>query len=166
MNAGLLESFRYSAWATKRLVAVCVDLSDAQVRRPAKGFGSVLATLDHIVRCDAGYVSSLTGTSPSWVSDEVEADDLASLPARVDETTRRWEDFLAEPLDAERVLSLDGGTYEVSAGVVVAQALHHADAHREQVRAALRELGVEPPDVQPWQYALDTGRAHWTRRNP
>ncbi|MCK6460104.1 MAG: hypothetical protein L6Q95_09455 [Planctomycetes bacterium] len=58
---------------------------------------------------------------------------------------------------------LDAEAYECSASVVVAQALHHAYAHREQIRAGLKDLGVKPPDLQPWDYALETGRARWRR---
>jgi hypothetical protein len=61
------------------------------------------------------------------------------------------------------LLMLEDGEYECHAAVVVAQALHHASAHREQVRAGLSDLGVRPPDVQPWAYADETGRAHWRR---
>ncbi|MHC5209899.1 MAG: DinB family protein [Planctomycetota bacterium] len=163
MNEVLLETFRYSAWATKTLIAACRDLSVEQLERPARGFGSILATLHHVVLSDAGYAVTLGASCPAWVNGGDETDDLDRLAARVDETARLWEQLLAEPIDAERLLLLDGGTYECHAAVVVAQALHHADAHREQVRAGLRDLELQPPDVQPWEYALATGRAHWRR---
>jgi uncharacterized damage-inducible protein DinB len=163
MNESLNEAFRYSAWATKTLIAACRDLSIEQLKRPARGFGSILATLNHVVLSDAGYVATLAGVCPAWAADENVTDDLDQIEARVDETARLWEQFLAEPVDAERLLSLDEGEYECHATVVVAQALHHANAHREQIRAGLRDLEVQPPDVQPWEYALETGRARWRR---
>jgi uncharacterized damage-inducible protein DinB len=163
MNEILREAFRYSAWATKVLITACRELPADQLSRPARGFGSILATLNHVVLSDAGYVATLTGAGPAWAADGEATDDLDRVAARVDETARLWDRFLARSMDAERVLSLDGGTYECHASVVVAQALHHAGAHREQIRAALRELEATPPDLQPWEYALDTGRA---RRRP
>ena len=163
MNEILHEAFRYSAWATKTLIATCRDLSIEQLRRPARGFGSILATLNHVVLLDAGYVATLTGVCPAWAPDGNETDDLDQVEARVDETARLWEQLLAEPVDAERLLLLDEGEYECHAAVVVAQALHHANAHREQIRAGIIDLEVKPPDVQPWEYALDTGRARWRR---
>jgi uncharacterized damage-inducible protein DinB len=165
MNEVLHEAFRYSAWATKALIAACRDLSVEQLKRPARGYGSILATLNHVVLSDADYLATLTGVCPAWATGGNETDDLDQVEARVDETARLWEDFLAQPVDAERVLVLDEGTYECHAAVVVAQALHHANAHREQIRAGLRELDVQTPDVQPWEYALATGRAHWRREN-
>ncbi|MHC4408503.1 MAG: DinB family protein [Planctomycetota bacterium] len=164
MNEILQEAFRYSAWATKQLIAVCRDLPVEQLNRPARGFGSLLATLNHVVVSDAHYVAIFTGVGPAWATGGRETDDLEQLEARVEEVARSWEQLLAEPVDAERLILLDEGTYECHASVVVAQALHHANAHREQVRAGLKDLGVKPPDVQPWEYALATGRARWVPR--
>jgi uncharacterized damage-inducible protein DinB len=163
MNEILREAFRYSAWATKALTNVCRKLSIEQLQRPAGGFGSILATLDHVVQSDAGYARTLTGVGPSWARDGHETYDLDQIDARVEETLRVWEQLLAEPIDGERLLLLDEGAYACHATVVLAQALHHANAHREQVRAGLRDLGVPPPDLQPWEYALEVGRAHWRR---
>jgi len=162
MNEILHEAFRYSAWATKTLIAVCRDLSIEQLKRPARGFGSILATLNHVVLADAEYVAMLTGVCPAWATDGNELEDLDQLAARVDETADLWGQFLAEPIDAERLLLLllDEGECECHAAVVVAQALHHTNAHREQIRAGIRNLEVQPPDVQPWKYAFETGRAH------
>ncbi len=163
MDAVVQEAFRYSAWTTKRLIAASRGLSTEQLASPARGFGSIIATLNHVVLSDAAYVATLSGARPEWAKAGDETDDLDQLESRVDETARLWEQFLAEPLDAERLLLLDAGTYECSASVVVVQAIHHANAHREQVRAALGELGVKPPDLQPWEYGLASGRARWLR---
>mgnify|MGYP002623992087 FL=1 len=112
---------------------------------------------------DLAHLATLSGARPAWLVAGDETEDLDRLAARVDETMGFWEQFLAEPLDAERTLLLDKDTYECPAAVVAVQALHHANAHREQVRAALRELDGKPLDLQPWEYALDTGRARWRR---
>jgi uncharacterized damage-inducible protein DinB len=163
MNEILREAFRHGAWATKTLMATCRHLSIEQLMRPARGFGSILATLNHVILSDAGYAAILTGVRPAWAADGNETDDLDQLEARADETARLWERILGEPVDAERLLMLDAGEYECYAGVVVSQALHHAIAHREQIRAGVAALGVQPPDLQPWAYAVETGRAHWLR---
>jgi uncharacterized damage-inducible protein DinB len=157
MHDVLQEAFRHAAWATTTLVGACRGLTSEQLRRPARGFGSILATLRHVVDADAGYAAILTGVGPATATPDT--DDLAALEARAGETARLWARFLAEPFDAGRVLLLDGGTYECRASLVVAQALHHGAAHREQVRAALKEAGVPAPDLQPWAYADATGRS-------
>ena len=164
MNEILEEAFRHSAWATRTLVAACRGLSREQLDRPGRSFGSVLATLHHVVESDAGYAAIFTGVQPAWAAEGKEAGDLDQVEARSEETAHVWARLLAEPFDADRVLLLDGGTYECRAALVVVQALHHAAAHREQVRAALPELGIKPPDLQPWAYADATGRSRWRRK--
>jgi uncharacterized damage-inducible protein DinB len=91
--------------------------------------------------------------------DDAELDQLA---AWTEEAGQRWERLLAEPVDAERAFVVGDGDLEVRGGVIVAQALHHGNAHREQICAVLTGLGVEPPDIQPWAYGWATGRM-WER---
>lgn len=164
MNGALLEAFRHNGWATKQLLAFCLSLSEQQLTSPATGtFGGIRATFNHLILSDGAYLRRLAGSAPAWVTDGDESADLEQLEARVDEAEQRWEQFLlSEAVDAERVLVVDEGAYEVRTGVIVAQALHHGSAHREQICAILTGFGMEPPDVQAWAYAEATGRM-WER---
>lgn len=161
MNQALLEAFRHSAWATSTLIAVFRQLSPAELERPARGYGTLLATLNHVVLSDASYAAILTGVRPDWARRENPTADLDQLEARANETAQVWERFLSVPVDGELMLELEAGRYRCHASVVVAQALHHACAHREQVRGGLADIGMKTQDLQPWEYALATGRAHW-----
>jgi uncharacterized damage-inducible protein DinB len=163
MNEILIEAFRQKLWATKVLIAACEDRSVDELTRPAAGFGSILATLNHLVLTDAGYVASLGGGRAVWAAAHDETTDLSELAARADETGARWERLLSEPIDGERLAFLDDGAYETHTAVVVMQALHHVSLHGEQVCASLTALGVEAPDLQPWAYADETGRSRWLR---
>lgn len=163
MSDVLLDAFQHKAWAMKTLVSACEGLSAEELNRPAAGFGSILATLNHLILADAGYVASLGGGRASWAKAGGETDDLGELAARVEESRGRWERFMANRLDGERLVYLDDGAYETHASVVVMQALHHVAAHGEQVRAGLKALGIAPPDVQPWALADATGRSRWLR---
>lgn len=159
MTAILFEAFRHAAWATRALVTACERLTREQLEQSAPCFGSVLATLNHVVLADADYAAMLTGAVPNWVRTRSEATGLDEIAARADATLAQWESLLALPVDADRELVLDRGTYACPAAVVVIQALHHGAAHREQVRARLAEFGVAAPDVQPWAFADETGRS-------
>src|SRR5438270_2976652 len=168
LNGALLDAFRHNAWATKQLLEFCRDLSVEQLIAPGVGtYGGILETFNHIVLADARYLRRLTGSGPQWVdrgggSDPGDVDsesvDIDQLSSMVDETERLWEKLLSEPLDSERLLILDDGAYQAHAGVLVAQALHHGNAHREQICAILTAVGKQPPDVQAWAYANATGR--------
>ena len=65
MNGVLQEAFRHGAWATRTLVTACRGLSIEQLTRPARGFGTLLATLNHVFLSDAGYAAILTGQPQS-----------------------------------------------------------------------------------------------------
>ena len=164
MNETLRDAFRHNSWATKQLLAACRGLSTEQLTLPAIGsFGSILATFNHLILSDAGYLRRFSKAVPTWLATRDESDDLDRLAARVDETALLWEQVLAAPLDAERVIILDEGAYEAHAGVIIAQALHHGSAHREQICVMLTQFGIEPPDIQAWAYADATGRGRERR---
>jgi uncharacterized damage-inducible protein DinB len=168
VNGALLEAFRHNAWANKQLLEFCRGASVEQLSAPGIGtYAGILETFNHIILSDARYLRRLAGSGPPWVDDEggsdpgdVEAQslDIDQLLSRVEETEKLWEELLSEPLDAERLILLDQGAYQAHAGVLVAQALHHGNAHREQICAILTGAGMEPPDVQAWAYADATGR--------
>ena len=160
VNETLLDAFRHNAWATKQLLAFCRGLTEKQLTSAGTGsFGDILATFNHIILADGGYLWRLAGSAPAWVVDRDESVDLDELMARVEETGSLWEQFLSKPVDAERLMILAQGAYEARAGVIVTQALHHGSAHREQICAILTGFGMQPPDVQAWAYAEATGRA-------
>jgi uncharacterized damage-inducible protein DinB len=170
----LLEPFRHNVWANKHLLEFCQGLPAEQLTTPGIGtYAGILEIFNHIVMADARYLRRLAGSGPPWVDDEggsdpgdvdLESVDLGLLRSRVDETERLWEALLSEPLDAERLIILDQGAYQAHAGVLVAQALHHGNAHREQICAILTAAGKQPPDVQAWAYADATGRG--MKRSP
>jgi uncharacterized damage-inducible protein DinB len=159
VNGALLEAFRHNAWATKELLAFCRTLPQDKLTHAATGtYGDILATFSHIVRADTRYLRRLAGGGFQWADSE-EVVDLATLELRAAETAAGWERLLSEPIDADRLMVLDEGAYETHAGVIVAQALHHGNAHREQICAIVTGFGGQPPDIQAWTYAQATGRA-------
>jgi uncharacterized damage-inducible protein DinB len=93
-----------------------------------------------------------------WATNDQESSDLHELASRVDESAQLWEGLLARGPDADRLLLVDEGANEVREGVIIVQALHHGNAHREQICAVLTTLGFEPPDIQAWEYAWASGR--------
>lgn len=161
VNELLLETFRHNAWATKRLLAACRRLSLEQLTLPGEAAGTdrdIVSILNHIIRSDRGYVSR-RGDRPGWAENEEDTADLDELERRADENAQVWERYLSEPIDPQKLLILDEGAYEAETSVLVVQALHHGNSHREQICSIVTGLGVEPPDIQAWAYAEATGHA-------
>jgi uncharacterized damage-inducible protein DinB len=161
MKEILLEAFRHHAWANKQLLAACRRLPAEQLTLPGTATGTdrgILAIFNHLIRSDRGYVARC-GDRPDWAENGEDTADLDELQRRADENAEIWERFLSQPLEATKLIILDQGAFEAEQSVLVVQALHHGNAHREQICAILTGLGIEPPDIQAWAYALATGHA-------
>jgi uncharacterized damage-inducible protein DinB len=168
MHHGLHDLARHNGWATAQLLAICRGLDDELLQATVPGtFGSVLATLQHLVDAEASYVPRLTGAWPAnpWRDDEeVGLDVLAERAALLAEALER---FLAGEWSSEQLGEArgdEGEVYAVRAGVFLTQLLHHANEHRAHVCTILGANGIEPPDTSAWGYAEATGRS-WIERN-
>ena len=153
---GLQHAFRHNSWATRHLIEACHGLTPEQLEATTPGaMGSVLRTLQHVVDAEGHRLRELlTGTSASWEWRPDETPDLDELAARAEENERFWAGYLADAVDADRPVHVvfQGRPYDVSAGVILTQVLHHGNAHREQICTILTVLGVEPPDLSGWSY--------------
>jgi len=162
VNVSLREPLRHNAWATRHLLSFCRGLSDEQLAATAPGaYGSLLATLQHIVTAEGIFRAVLTGAFPDWDWRPDESPGLGVLELRATDNARFWEGFVEQPFDPDRTCVQLGpqGNREASAGVVLAQVVEHACEHRSQACAIITALGLEPPDLQAWAYAYAVGLA-------
>ncbi len=160
LNDVLYDPIRHNNWATGSLIRFCLaqNLTAEQLEITGVGtYGGILATLDHIVRCDGSYLRRIVDRPVEFVDGEP-ATDLETLGRWNAELGALWEVFLTQPFDVERVIIVDDNTRGTRAGIFVAQAINHANHHREQVCAILTGMGIEPPDIQAWEYAWETER--------
>ncbi|HET7638754.1 MAG TPA: DinB family protein, partial [Ktedonobacteraceae bacterium] len=132
-------------------------LSDTQLDATMNGtFGSVRETLMHLFASEEGYTRSVTGNIPTTP----QLKELTQLPD-FDELRRRakrtGEDLIrfaeqAEQADLNKILHLDGGTYDAPVIVVVIQAINHAIDHRSQIATLLSQQDIELPALDGWAY--------------
>jgi uncharacterized damage-inducible protein DinB len=163
VSEGLLDPLRHNAWATRQLISFCRDLSPEQLQATSAGtYGSIIATLQHVIGAEGRYRSRLTGARPDWPREPEETEDLEELGTMAHQMARFWEEFAASDFDPDGVVSwvspVSGAYTEVPAGVLVAQTLNHGNEHRSQISTILTTIGVEPPHLDGWSYALATGR--------
>jgi uncharacterized damage-inducible protein DinB len=149
---GLLVLVRHKTWATLRLIEYCRELADEHLEATIPGtYGTIRATLGHVVHADDDYFSMITGDPwPEPLSDQpIPLDELAE---RIRRLGARWE-VLAEDADlASREAVADDGV-RMPSGVTMAQAIHHADDHRTHVLSILGARGLEVPELDVWAYA-------------
>jgi uncharacterized damage-inducible protein DinB len=165
MSSSLLsDALGHHVWATLRLIDVCLPLSREQLDATAAGtYGSILATMRHVVGSDASYLFVLTEGRVA----EIEEDslDLPELRAVMEANGQAWASLLAENPDPEVDVARhrdDGADSIAPMGIRLAQAIHHGTDHRSQVCTTLTTLGIEPPEIDAWDYAEQAGRLRVT----
>jgi uncharacterized damage-inducible protein DinB len=168
MANGLVDPLGHNSWATGKLLAFCGDLSPDQLRATSEGnYGSIVATLQHVIGAEGRYRYRLTGQEPDWSAKPEEVDDLGELTRMAEDNAAYWEQLASGDFDPDRVCSwtsaVSGAHTEAAAGMLVAQALNHGNEHRAQIFTILTTIGVEPPDLDGWSYGLATGRFRETR---
>jgi uncharacterized damage-inducible protein DinB len=52
----------------------------------------------------------------------------------------------------------DGSESHAPIGIRLAQVLHHGTDHRSQTCTALTSIGVDPPEIDVWDFAWSDGR--------
>ena len=161
MTTSLLgDAFAHHVWATERLIDACAGLTPDQLATPAPGtYGSIIATLRHLVSSDAWYLSFFReGIGQIDEDAEIDLDELRSVTVR---TGTAWMELLAGQLDPDADVPEvgDGWVFHAPVGVRLAQVTHHGTDHRSQVCTALTSLGVTPPGIDVWDFAEATGRS-------
>src|SRR5256885_3715547 len=146
MNEALLVLYRHKTWATLALIDFCKGVDDAVLDATTPGtYGTIRDTLRHLVRSEEGYLARVTGKRHSEALGD-EAVSLDELAERIRRMGPHWEAAAQDPDLARRRVTTDDG-WRLAGGVVMAQAIHHADDHRTHVMSVLSAHGVEGPDI-------------------
>lgn len=155
------DAFAHHVWATLRLIDACLPLSEEQLATAVPGtYGSILETVRHLVGGDSGYLTVVGGGRTQPI--EEEGMGLAELRALMEANGAGWSTVLEGDLDPDAILVRhrdDGSEFHAPRGVRLAQVLHHGTDHRSQICTALTTLGVEPPEIDVWDFAREQGRA-------
>ena len=161
----LADGFAHHVWATDRLLEACAALSPEQLQAPAPGaYGSVAATLRHLVATDVWYLTFFPVEQPPAIDEnaEVSLDDLRAAIAR---NGPLWSSVVAAAVDGDEAIVEHGDGWEFHSplGLRLAQALHHGTDHRSQVCTALTSFGIEPPEIDLWAYGWAAERTREVR---
>ena len=142
---------RYNRWMNERLYALCATLPEAERRRERGAFfGSIHATLDHIVYADLAFLSRFTGDPPEPPELGVELhagfEALRAARAALDARLVDWaggldDAWLRAPMSyASKV---DGRMRTLPRWLLVAHVFNHQTHHRGQVTTLLAQLGLD-----------------------
>ena len=154
--------YRYSAWATARILGHAARLRPDELAKPSgASFSSVRETLVHIMAAQWIWLARWKGASPTSLLDAREFPDIASIRARWDQIDGETQRFVAGVTDTDlaRVVEYKNTRGERWAYPLWQQVVHqvnHATQHRGEVAAALTELGHSPGDLDLLIYIDET----------
>ena len=156
----LHDAFGHHTWATLRLIDVCLDLTPGQLATTVPGtYGSILDTMRHTVGADASYLFVTSGGRTTAIDED--AMDLSALREVMERHRDEWPRVVTADIDPDAWLVRhrdDGSETHAPLGIRLAQALHHGTDHRSQICTALTTLGLQPPEIDVWDYGLTRGR--------
>lgn len=162
------DALTHHVWATECLFDACARLSPDQLEASVPGtYGSIIATLRHLVSSDRWYLSFFPPGQGLGAIDEQTDAGLDELRAAMAVNGAAWTELLQGDLDPDQdIVEIDNG-WEVHSplGLRLAQVIHHGTDHRSQVCTVLSTLGVTPPEIDLWAWARETGRETAVRVN-
>jgi len=145
----------YNRWANARLYAACGALPPGDFDRPRPSFfGSIMATLNHILVGDSIWFGRFTGNLPAGVTqlNQILHSDFAALKAAREAKDAEIVAF-AEAMTLERL----NGTFSYTntrnqsfTDPLFPPLMHffnHQAHHRGQVHGLLSHAGANPPEL-------------------
>lgn len=139
----------YNAWMNARLYDLCAGIDDEERRRNRGAFfGSLHATLNHILCIDLIFLHRFTGEpeTPPGLSEDLHATfaDLHRARLATDARITAWAATLETDLLARSTTFtsvIDGKTRTVPLWAMVTQMFNHQTHHRGQATTLLAQMG-------------------------
>ena len=161
MSEIFLDLYKHHLWANLSLLDACEQLPDEGLDAGATGtYGAIRDTLVHLFAAEGRYLAAMTGSgeAPDALKEGTFAG-IAELKERARVTGEQLLD-LARSVTSNDVIKVDRGgqRYEIPISIFFAQAINHGTEHRAHVCTALTQSGIEPPNLDVWQY-LRSGAA-------
>lgn len=147
----------YNTWMNQKLYAVCGDMTDSE-RKQDRGafFGSIHATLNHILYGDLAFLSRFTGDPaevPSLDGQLYEDfDALWQARQALDQRIADWSvkltpEWLAG--DLTYVSKVDNAARTMPRWILLTHMFSHQTHHRGQITTLLSQMGLDigPTDI-------------------
>lgn len=165
MDSVLVEAFRYHKWATEHLFDVCSKLPIEELELTVPGtYGTIAATFHHMVAAEQRYVRRFGAGDPK-VKESDPFPGLATLRGFADGSSDQLIEAAGRIKGDESSEGKDqSGTFTIKLGIILIQALHHANDHRTQICTILGHHGIPYGDMDLWAYGAETGGIVWTNK--
>jgi uncharacterized damage-inducible protein DinB len=143
-------SYDYNAWANRRLLEACAQLSEEQFTRDLRSsFPSVRDTLFHILGAEWLWLERWQGRSPAALPSPEPCRSLGDISRKWAELDAHLRRFVAgrAPQELARIhefRTTKGVVYPSALWQALQHVVNHGTYHRGQAAAMLRQLGARP----------------------
>ena len=149
-----LEFILYNNWANQKVLQACQNLSEDQLEAVIPGaYGTIHATLGHIIRAEAHYLRLLTGSSPQPDFKWEAGPGLAEMTAYATQIGEALVEMAQRTLPSGQVVEeVEGQQFHYQALAVFIQIVNHGVEHRTNITTILNQGLLSPPAVDGWGY--------------
>ena len=150
----LIEFIRYNNWANAQILAVCQKLTAEQLAASAPGtYGTIHATLAHIIKAETSYIRRLTGSRPEAPFKWEDRPALSDIAAFAPQVAQAMLDAVGSTPPQQIVHEEENGhTYDYQARALFIQVINHGIEHRTNVTTILSGLGLPEMEIDGWGY--------------
>ena len=146
--------FRHNLWANLNLFNTCLALTNTELNHTDRGtYGSIEATLTHLVRSEERYLFFLNGLK---IEDENRLDTkitTTELRQRILQSGQALIQVVESIQPNAQVQVGEGEKAElIPAMIVLLQIIYHSNEHRTHVATLLGQLGIKPPPLSGWDF--------------
>lgn len=162
MDEALVELFKHKTWATLLVIEALQGMNADVLDLTTPGtYGTIRATLQHLVAADESYLATITGKQPAHPL-PAEQVPLEALADRTRELGPCWDAVARDPEAPSREVTTRDG-WRTPAAIPIAQAIHHAECHRGHVLSVIGAHRIELPgldigeDLDIWHHGIAVG---------
>jgi uncharacterized damage-inducible protein DinB len=150
---GIIDFYRYNAWANGRIVSAIEPLSPEAFDRNLGGsFPTIRGTFAHIVAAEWIWLERWSGRNPTAAPDWVSSADRPVLVSYLHDVEDRRNTFLAAQSETSLAASLpfrflNGNADAHTLSDLLVHVVNHSSYHRGQVASMLRQVGSSAPST-------------------
>lgn len=146
--------FSHNLWANLRLLERCAQLTTEQLDSSIPGtYGSIQDTLRHIVRAERSYFARISTGQPYRSGEDEPPMTMEKMMELIRTSGLGLVEWAPKVTPDDMVtVDWDGTPRDVPKTIILTQAIYHAIEHRAQIMVTMTQRGIEPPDLQGWEY--------------
>lgn len=160
--------FSHNRWANLRLLESCAELTSEQLNATIPGaYGSIHVTWQHIATSERSYFSRIRTGEGYRHRVDAPLMTLAEIREWLQESGTDLIEWAPKVQASDKVtVDWEGTPRDVPLTIILTQIINHATEHREQIKAIMTQLGIEPPDLQGWVFFEATDESGWQKIAP